>query len=117
MQNISTIPGLEIYDVKVGTGAAVVSGSNVTVNYTGTLTDGTEFDSNVDPQFNHVQPFPFTVGAGQVIKGWDEGLVGMKVGGTRELVISPDLGYGANQVGPIPPSSTLIFQVQLLSVQ
>jgi FKBP-type peptidyl-prolyl cis-trans isomerase len=91
MQNISTVPGLSVYDVTVG--------------------------SNTDPQFGHVSPFPFTIGAGQVIKGWDEGLIGMKVGGTRELVISPDLGYGNTQVGPIPPDSTLIFQVQLLSVQ
>ena len=117
MQNISTISGLEVYDVNVGTGAAVTSGSQVTVNYTGALTDGTVFDSNVDPKFSHVEPFPFTVGAGQVIKGWDEGLVGMKVGGTRELIISPDLGYGNSQVGPIPPSSTLVFTVQLLSVK
>jgi len=116
MQDISNVPGLSVYDVTVGTGTPAVAGSQVTVNYTGTLADGTVFDSNVDPQFQHVSPFPFTVGAGQVIKGWDEGLVGMKVGGVRTLVISPDLGYGSSQVGPIPPNSTLTFQVQLLSV-
>ena len=117
MKNISTIPGLEVYDVSPGTGAAVSSGSQATVNYVGMLSDGTVFDSNVDQQFGHVSPFQFTVGAGNVIKGWDEGLIGMKVGGKRELVISPDLGYGSVQKGPIPPNSTLIFQVELVSVQ
>ncbi len=117
MQNISTVPGLEVYDNQVGTGSTVVSGSQVTVNYTGTLPDGTIFDSNVNPQFGHVAPLPITVGVGQVIKGWDLGLIGMKVGGTRTLVISPDLGYGNVQKGPIPPNSTLTFTVQLLSVQ
>ncbi len=113
MQNISTIPGLMAYDTTVGTGTPAVSGTQVTVNYVGTLQDGTVFDSSQ----SHGQPFTFTLGAGQVIKGWDEGVAGMKVGGTRELVISPDLGYGDNQVGPIPPGSTLIFQVELLSVK
>jgi peptidylprolyl isomerase len=117
MQNISTIPGLSVYDVSVGTGAAAASGNQVSVNYTGTLSNGTIFDSNTNQKFGHVQPFDFTLGAGQVIKGWDQGLVGMKVGGVREIVISPALGYGANQVGPIPPNSTLTFQVELLSVK
>lgn len=117
MQNISTIPGLSVYDVTVGTGTPAVAGKELTVNYTGTLADGTIFDSNTDQKFGHVEPFPFTLGAGQVIKGWDQGLLGMKVGGVRELVISPSLGYGSNQVGPIPPNSTLTFQVQLLSVK
>jgi FKBP-type peptidyl-prolyl cis-trans isomerase FkpA len=113
MQNISTVPGLLVYDVSAGTGAPAVSGSQVTVNYVGTLSDGTVFDTSA----SHGQPFTFTLGAGQVIKGWDEGLLGMKVGGKRELVISPDLGYGDNQVGPIPPGSTLVFQVELVSVK
>ncbi|HUD03963.1 MAG TPA: FKBP-type peptidyl-prolyl cis-trans isomerase [Candidatus Paceibacterota bacterium] len=116
-QNISTIAGLEIYDTTLGTGAAVINGSQATVNYTGTLTDGTVFDSNTNPQFGHVSPFPFTVGAGQVIKGWDQGLIGMKVGGTRHLVISPALGYGSTANGPIPANSTLIFDVTLLGVK
>lgn len=113
MQNISTIPGLSAYDVTVGTGTPATSGSQLTVNYVGTLSDGTVFDSSD----SHGQPFTFTLGTGQVIKGWDEGLVGMKVGGKRELVISPDLGYGNNQVGPIPPGSTLMFEVELVSVK
>ena len=117
MQNLSTVPGLHVYDNQVGTGAAVASGSQVTVNYTGKLSDGTVFDSNIDPQFGHVAPLPLTVGVGQVIKGWDLGLIGMKVGGTRTLVISPDLGYGATGQGPIPPNATLTFTVQLLSVK
>lgn len=112
MQNISTIPGLMAYDTAVGTGTPAVAGEQVTVNYVGMLSDGTVFDSSQ----SHGQPFTFTLGAGQVIQGWDEGVAGMKVGGTRELVISPDLGYGGNQVGPIPPNSTLVFTIQLLSV-
>ena len=117
MKNISNISGLTVYDITPGTGPAVASGNQVTVNYIGALTDGTIFDSNINSKFGHEQPFPFTVGAGQVIKGWDEGLIGMKVGGTRELIISPNLGYGDNEVGPIPANSTLVFQVQLLSVK
>ena len=117
MQNLSTVPGLQVYDNQTGTGATVVSGSQVTVNYTGKLSNGTTFDSNVDPQFGHTTPLPLVVGVGQVIKGWDIGLIGMKVGGTRTLVISPDLGYGAIEKGSIPPNSTLTFMVQLLSVK
>ncbi len=102
----------KIADVVVGTGAVARAGDVVTVNYVGTLDNGTKFDSSYDRK----QPFTFTLGVGQVIKGWDEGVVGMKVGGRRELVIPPELGYGAQPAGPIPPNSTLHFTVELLSV-
>jgi FKBP-type peptidyl-prolyl cis-trans isomerase len=93
------------------------SGDIVTVNYTGKLADGTVFDSNVDPKFKHVQPFQFTLGAGQVIPGWDKGIVGMTVGEKKTLVISPEDAYGANGVpGAIPPNATLTFDVQVLSI-
>ena len=103
---------LKINDVVVGTGAEAKSGSSAVVNYVGTLDDGTKFDSSYDRK----QPFTFTVGAGEVIKGWDLGVVGMRVGGKRELTIPPELGYGARVVGPIPANSTLHFTVELLSV-
>ena len=94
------------------------SGDTVSMNYTGKLADGTVFDSNVDPKFNHVTPFVFTLGAGQVIAGWDKGIVGMKVGEKKTLVISPADGYGANGVpGVIPPNATLTFDVQLLGIK
>ncbi len=104
---------LEITDIKVGDGAEAVAGKKISVHYTGTLTNGTKFDSSVD----RGTPFEFTLGAGQVIKGWDQGFAGMKVGGERKLVIPPALGYGSQSVGTIPPNSTLIFNVQLLGVQ
>jgi FKBP-type peptidyl-prolyl cis-trans isomerase len=104
--------GVVIKDTVVGTGAVAEPGDSITVNYVGTLTDGTVFDSSVSRN----QPFTFTLGAGQVIRGWEEGLVGMKVGGTRELTIAPDYAYGDQVIGPIPANSTLIFQVQLLNV-
>lgn len=104
---------LKINDVVVGTGAEAKNGETVTVNYVGTLTDGTKFDSSYDRK----QPFSFTLGAGQVIKGWDLGVLDMKVGGKRELTIPPELGYGATGVGSIiPPNATLQFTVELLSV-
>ncbi len=109
----TSIPGLVVKDLKVGTGAEAVPGTTVTVNYTGWLTDGTKFDSSVDRN----QPFDFQLGAGNVIPGWDKGVVGMKVGGKRKLTISPELGYGAAGAGPIPPNSTLIFDVELLGVK
>ncbi len=106
--------GLQVQDVKEGTGAEAVSGKTVSVHYTGWLTDGTKFDSSVDRD----QPFQFKLGAGQVIKGWDEGVAGMKIGGVRRLVIPPSLGYGAAGAGGvIPPNATLVFEVQLLAVQ
>jgi FKBP-type peptidyl-prolyl cis-trans isomerase len=100
-------------DEVVGTGDEAVSGKTVSVNYVGTLTDGTKFDSSYDRN----QPFDFQLGGGQVIKGWDQGVVGMKVGGKRKLVIPPDLGYGATANGKIPANSTLIFEIELLSVK
>jgi peptidylprolyl isomerase len=109
-----TASGLEYWDIKVGTGAAAQTGQHVKVDYTGWLTDGKKFDSSVGTG----KPFELMLGAGQVIKGWDEGIVGMKVGGKRQLRIPPDLAYGAKGYpGVIPPSATLIFDVQLLDVK
>ena len=109
----TTPSGAEYWDLKVGTGVAASSGKAVRVHYTGWLTDGKKFDSSVD----RGQPFMFTLGAGQVIKGWDEGVTGMKVGGKRQLRIPPQLGYGARGAGGvIPPNATLIFDVELLDV-
>ena len=93
------------------------NGDMLVMNYTGRLTDGTVFDSNVDPKFNHVQPFEFTLGAGQVIAGWDEGLVGMKVGEKKTLTIAPEKAYGDRAMGPIPANSTLIFDVELVAIK
>lgn len=113
-QTITTMDGLQIKDTTVGTGTVAAVGNYVTVNYTGTLDDGSVFDSSLKPGRT---PFSFLLGAGQVIKGWDEGVAGMKVGGTRELVIPPSLGYGAQGAGSvIPPNATLHFTVTLLSV-
>ncbi len=104
---------LRIEDSLVGTGKEAVAGAQVSVNYTGTLLDGTKFDSSLD----RGTPFEFTLGAGQVIKGWDQGVAGMKEGGKRKLTIPPALAYGAGGVpGVIPPDSTLIFEVELLKV-
>ena len=118
-QPVTSQSGLQIQDEVMGTGTVAVAGNMVTVNYTGMLTDGKVFDSNIDPKFNHVQPFPFVLGAGQVIQGWDEGVAGMKVGGKRKLTIPPELGYGNQNAGNglIPPNSTLIFEVELLNVK
>ncbi len=99
-------------DDVIGTGAEAKNGDAVTVNYVGTLDNGTKFDSSYDRK----QPFTFTLGAGNVIKGWDEGVLGMKVGGKRELVIPPELGYGPSGYGPIPGNATLHFTVELLAV-
>jgi len=114
MDNVKTTEGgLQIQDLTVGTGKEVKSGDTVTVNYLGTLVDGTKFDSSYDRN----QPFTTQIGVGQVIKGWDEGIVGMKVGGKRKLTIPAALGYGSQPAGSIPPNSTLVFEVELLSVK
>jgi len=105
--------GLEYIDVKVGEGAEAQAGQTVSVHYTGWLVDGSKFDSSVD----RGQPFEFPLGARSVIKGWDEGVAGMKIGGVRKLIIPADMGYGTEGAGPIPPDSTLIFEVELLGVK
>ncbi len=104
---------LQVNDTKVGTGAIAAAGDTITVNYVGALTDGTVFDASE----KHGQPFSFTLGAGQVIQGWDQGIVGMKEGGERILVIPASMGYGAHATGPIPANSALIFKVDLVKVQ
>ena len=115
MSTDQNVTSLEVKDETVGTGAAAQAGDSVTVNYVGALTDGTVFDASA----NHGSSgFTFTLGAGQVIQGWDQGIVGMKVGGKRELVIPASLAYGAQGIpGVIPPNATLVFQVELLKVQ
>lgn len=110
---VTTSSGLKYIDYVVGNGPSPTKGSTVKVHYTGTLEDGKKFDSSVD----RGQPFEFTIGVGRVIKGWDEGVMTMKTGGKRKLIIPPDLGYGASgEGGVIPPNATLIFEVELLSV-
>jgi FKBP-type peptidyl-prolyl cis-trans isomerase len=109
-----TETGLTIEDLRVGTGAEAKAGDTVTVHYVGTLPDGAKFDSSRD----RGTPFEFKLGAGQVLKGWDEGVVGMKIGGLRRLTIPPRLGYGARgAAGVIPSNATLVFEVELLEVR
>jgi FKBP-type peptidyl-prolyl cis-trans isomerase len=91
-------------------------GDALLVKYTGRLENGTVFDSNVDPKFGHVESFKFIVGAGNVIQGWDEGFIGMKIGEKKTLVIPPEKGYGSQAIGVIPPNSTLIFDVELVAI-
>jgi FKBP-type peptidyl-prolyl cis-trans isomerase len=111
-KEVMTPSGLRITDLEIGSGAEAVAGQTVSVNYRGSLTNGKEFDSSYGRG-----PFSFRLGGGQVIKGWDEGVAGMKVGGKRRLVIPPDLGYGSRGAGGvIPPDATLIFEVELLRV-
>ena len=105
---------LIIEDIIVGQGAEAVKHSIITVNYTGWLEDGTKFDSSLNPGR---EPLRFTLGAGQMIQGFDQGIVGMKVGGKRKLTIPPNLGYGSQDKGIIPPNSTLIFELDLLIVE
>lgn len=109
--------GLQYEVIQEGSGAAVATGDVAVVNYTGRLQDGTVFDSNVDPAFRHVSPFEFTVGAGHVIKGWDLGVAGMKIGEKRRLTLAPEMAYGARGAGAlIPPNATLIFDVELTGI-
>lgn len=111
---VTTASGLKYIDEVVGRGETPRPGQTVTVHYTGTLENGTKFDSSVD----RGQPYPFQIGSGSVIPGWDEGIMTMNVGGKRRLIVPPSLGYGAQGRPPkIPPNSTLIFEVELLSVE
>ena len=114
MTSIKTASGLVIEDLVVGNGAEAAAGQKVSVHYTGWLTDGKKFDSSKD----RGDPFMFSLGRGEVIRGWDEGVNGMKVGGKRKLTIPADLGYGARGAGGvIPPNATLLFEVELLAVR
>jgi FKBP-type peptidyl-prolyl cis-trans isomerase len=111
---VKTDSGLQYWDIRVGNGEVAKEGSHVRVHYTGWLTTGKKFDSSVDAG----KPFDFTIGNREVIKGWEEGVSGMRVGGKRQLRIPPELGYGADGYPPIiPANATLIFDVQLLGVQ
>jgi FKBP-type peptidyl-prolyl cis-trans isomerase FkpA len=114
MTSITTSSGLVIEDLEVGTGAEAVAGQQVSVHYTGWLTDGKKFDSSKD----RGDPFSFPLGKRHVIAGWDEGVQGMKIGGRRKLTIPPELGYGARGAGGvIPPNAILVFEVELLGVE
>jgi FKBP-type peptidyl-prolyl cis-trans isomerase len=119
MENTQNIEGVKITVLKEGTGDAVATaGDMVAMGYTGMLNDGTVFDSNIDPKFKHVEPFAFTLGSGEVIKGWDVGVAGMKVGEQRKLEIAPDFAYGeAGAGGVIPPNATLTFVVELVAIK
>ncbi len=110
----TTASGMQIEDLTVGSGAQAKVGDQVVVNYTGWLPDGTKFDSSVDRN----KPFEFSLGSGEVISGWDEGVAGMQVGGKRRLTVPPDLAYGqAGYAGVIPPNATLIFEVELMEIK
>ena len=119
MQNTQQLEGVKVTVLKEGTGVAAKAGDTVAMNYTGTLDNGTVFDSNVDPKFQHVQPFVFTLGAGQVIKGWDIGVAGMKPGEQRKLEIDSAYAYGASGAGNglIPANANLTFTVELVAIK
>jgi peptidylprolyl isomerase len=110
---VTTASGLKYVDLTPGTGATPQTGQMLTVHYTGTLQNGKKFDSSVD----RGKPYQFRIGTGTVIKGWDEGLMGMKVGGKRKLIVPPALGYGPTGTSNIPPNSILLFDVELLDVK
>jgi FKBP-type peptidyl-prolyl cis-trans isomerase len=114
-EGVKTPSGLTYWDIREGTGEVAKEGSHVRVHYTGWLTNGKKFDSSVDAG----KPFDFTIGNGEVIRGWEEGVTGMRVGGKRQLRIPPDLAYGVQGTpgGPIPPNATLIFDIKLLQVE
>jgi len=112
-QMVLTASGLYYQDLLVGTGAEVTSGATIAVHYEGWLVDGTKFDSSRE----RGEPFTFTAGAGSVIDGWDEGVIGMHVGGLRRLVLPSHLAYGSRGVGPIPPNSPLVFEIEVLAIQ
>lgn len=114
LEEMMTVEELQIEDILIGEGKEATTGAKITVHYTGTLTNGTKFDSSLDRD----EPFTFVFGVGQVIPGWDEGLVGMKVGGKRKLTIPSEMAYGEAGAGDvIPPNATLIFEVELLEVE
>ena len=114
MSTTTTASGLVIEEIQLGEGAEAQAGNMVSVHYSGFLTNGSKFDSSVDRN----EPFDFPLGRGHVIRGWDEGVAGMKVGGKRKLTIPPELGYGARGAGGvIPPNATLVFDVELLAVR
>lgn len=110
---INETEGLVVEDITQGSGEKVKKGDTIVIHYKGTLPDGTQFDSSYD----RGEPFETTIGVGQVIKGWDEGVIGMQVGGKRKLTIPPSLGYGNQAVSSIPPNSTLIFELELLEIK
>ena len=118
MQNTQQIEGVKVTIIQEGNGDVAKSGDTVAMNYTGKLADGTVFDSNIDPKFGHVAPFEFILDGGMVIKGWDVGVAGMKVGEKRMLEIQPEYAYGSvGAGGVIPPNATISFEVELLEIK
>ena len=105
--------GVRVEEITIGSGPSVVAGDRLTVHYVGTLIDSKVFDSSLDRN----APISFTIGRNEVIRGWEEGLIGMRVGGKRRLTIAPDFAYGSERVGPVPPNATLIFEVELLDIK